>query len=213
MMRRSLSRLEWASAEEIRRYQERRLRALVRVAAAGSPFYREWFAKAGVDPASIQTLDDLPRLPLLNRGQLVTEASQFCVYPRRLMWTANSSGTSGQVVTVYRTPGSSAFELSALERQWGWFGVPPKPRSLLLRSNDPDPKRTGVLTREIPGARQLAVSSFRLNREQLPQLLQQIRTFDPQVVEGWPSSITLLASLLREQRERLLWRRSSRPPS
>ena len=47
------------------------------------------------------------------------------------------------------------------------------------------------------------VSSFRLSRDQLPRLLEQIRAFDPQVVEGWPSSITILASLLRDRGERL----------
>jgi phenylacetate-CoA ligase len=47
------------------------------------------------------------------------------------------------------------------------------------------------------------VSSFRLSREQLPLLLKQVRAFDPQVVEGWPSSITILASLLRDRGERL----------
>jgi phenylacetate-CoA ligase len=202
-MRQSLRRMEWASAEEITRYQERRLRTLVRVAASRSSFYREWFAGAGVEPASIRTLADLPRLPLLDRSHLVHESDRFLVYPRKLMWVAHSSGTSGRVVTVHRTPGSSAFELSALQRQWSWFDVPHRPRSLLLRSNDPDPHRTGVLTRKIPGSGQLVVSSFRLSPEQLPRLLEQIRAFDPQVVEGWPSSITILASLLRDRGERL----------
>jgi phenylacetate-CoA ligase len=95
------------------------------------------------------------------------------------------------------------FELSALQRQWSWFEVPHRPRSLLLRSHDPDPHRTGVLTRVVPGAGQLMVSSFRLSKELLPRLLEQIRAFDPQVVEGWPSSITILASLLRDRGERL----------
>ena len=104
-MRRSLRRMERASAEEITRYQERRLRALVRVAAARSSFYREWFAGSGVDPASIRTLADLPRLPLLDRSHLVHEPDRFLVYPRKLMWVAHSSGTSGRVVTVHRTPG------------------------------------------------------------------------------------------------------------
>lgn len=123
-MRWSLRRMEWASVEEIRRYQERRLRALVRVAAARSEFYRQWFADAGVEPASIRTLADLSSLPLLDRSELVHEPNRFLAYPRALTWAAHSSGTSGRVVTAYRTPGSSAFELSALQRQWGWFGVP-----------------------------------------------------------------------------------------
>jgi phenylacetate-CoA ligase len=195
--------MERASAGDVVAYQERRLRALVRLAAGRSPFYREWFAASGVDPASIRTLADLGRLPLLERTHLVHEPDRFLVYPRRLTWPAHSSGTSGRVVTVYRTAGSSAFELSTLQRQWSWFGVPHRPRSLLLRSNDPDPHRTGVLTRQVPGARQLVVSSYRLDRDRLPGLLQEIRAFDPQVVEGWPSSITLLAGLLRDTGQKL----------
>ncbi|WP_211435735.1 phenylacetate--CoA ligase family protein [Trujillonella endophytica] len=195
--------MQRASAEEITAYQERRLRALLWWAARRSPFYQEWFASSGMDPASIRTLADLPRLPLLERHHLMHEPDRFRAYPRRLMWSAHSSGTSGRVVTVYRTPGSSAFELAALQRQWGWFGIPHRPRSLLLRSHDPDPHRTGALTRQVPGARQLVVSSYRLDPGRLPDLLEEIREFDPQVVEGWPSSITLLAGLLRDAGQEL----------
>ncbi len=202
-MRASLRRMERAPAERIVAYQERRLRALVRWAARRSPFYREWFTDSGTDPRSIRTLADLARLPLLDRGHLVHDPDRFLVYPRALTWAAHSSGTSGQVVTAHRTPGSSAFELSVLQRQWSWFGVPPRPRSLLLRSNDPDPHRTGALTRVVPGAGQLVVSSFRLDRERLPRLLKEVRAFDPEVVEGWPSAITVLAGLLADRGERL----------
>ena len=202
-MRWALHRMEQASTDEINRYQERRLQAMVRWAALRSPFYREWFAASGVSPGSIRTVADLSRLPLLERGELVHEPERFLTYPRRLTWPAHSSGTSGRVVTVYRTPGSSAFELSVLQRQWSWFGVPHRPRSLLLRSLDPDPDRTGRLSRLVPGARQLVVSSYRLDRGRLPRLLEEVRAFDPQVVEGWPSSITLLAALLQAHGQRL----------
>jgi hypothetical protein len=39
--------------------------------------------------------------------------------------------------------GSSAFEWSALQRQWSWLEVPHRPRSLLLRSDDPDQRGPG----------------------------------------------------------------------
>jgi phenylacetate-CoA ligase len=195
--------MERASAEEIVRYQERRLRLLVQVVARRSPFYHDWFAESGIDPASVRTLADLGKLPLLDRTHLVHEPKQFLVYPRRVMWQATSSGTSGEVVTAFRTPGSSAFELSALQRQWSWFGIPERPRSLLLRSNDPDPDGAGRLTRVVPGAGQLVLSSYRLGSAPLPRLLEEVRAFDPQVVEGWPSSLTLLAALLKERSEPL----------
>jgi phenylacetate-CoA ligase len=197
-MRASLARTERASAGRLRRYQERRLRLLVRWAARRSPFYRSWFAGAGVDPRSIRTLDDLSQLPLIDRRHLSEAPEQFLAYPRRAMWAAHSSGTTGEPVTAYRTAGSSMWELAMLQRQWGWFGVRPGTRSLELRGStfagdDPD---TVTLLNE--GANKLLVSSFRLSPEHLPAIWEAIREFRPEVVEGWPSSMSLLASLMRD---------------
>jgi phenylacetate-CoA ligase len=201
-MRRSLAAMDHASADRIRRYQERRLRLLVRLVAARSPFYRRWFAESGVDPASIRTLDDLPRLPLLDRQDVMDAPTGFAVQPLRFMWPSSSSGTSGRPVTVYRTPGSSTFEQAALQRQWGWFGLPRDARRVVLRGSTIAVDR-GVLTHEIPGDHQLLVSSFHLTPEALPEILRAIRAFRPHAVEGWTSSLTLLAARIRDAGERL----------
>ena len=84
VMRASLARTERAGVDDLRRYQERRLRAMVRWAARRSPFYRRWFAEAGVDPRSIRTLEDLARLPLLERSHLSETPDDFLAYPKRL---------------------------------------------------------------------------------------------------------------------------------
>lgn len=201
-MRRSLDRMAHASPAEITQYQERRLRALVRLAAARSPFYREWFAGAGVDPRTIRTLEDLSRLPLLHRHHLAERSDDFRAYPRQLLWPAHSSGTTGSVVTAYRTPGSSIYELAALERQWGWFGLPRGPRRAVLRGSDFVASRPGAVTMELPAARQLMVSSFHLTPENLPEILAALRRFRPDAIEAWPSSATLLAALLRDAGQR-----------
>jgi phenylacetate-CoA ligase len=194
--------MDHAPADRIRRYQERRLRLLVRLVAARSPFYRRWFAESGVDPASIQTLEDLPRLPLLDRQAVMDSPADFAVQPLRLMWPSSSSGTSGRPVTVYRTAGSSAFEQAALQRQWGWFGLPRDARRVVLRGSSIAVDR-GVLTHEIPGDHQLLVSSFHLTPDALPEILRTIRAFRPHAVEGWTSSLTLLAARIRDAGERL----------
>lgn len=202
-MRRSLAAMDRAPADRIRRYQERRLRLLVRLVAARSPFYRRWFAASGVDPASIRGLDDLPRLPLLTRADLMRAPEDFAVQPLRLMWPARSSGTSGRPLTVYRTAGSSAYELAALQRQWGWFGLPADARRVVLRGSGFVADRPGARTRSVPGDHQLLVSSFHLTPESLPDILAAVRAFAPHAVEGWPSSIALLAALLRDAGEHL----------
>jgi phenylacetate-coenzyme A ligase PaaK-like adenylate-forming protein len=201
-MRLQLERLQRSDPTEIRRYQERRLRALVRVAAVRSPFYREYFRESGVDPRGIRTLDDLPQLPLLTRDHLLQRSKDFCVYPRRLMWSAHSSGTSGRPITSYRTPGSSVYELCTLERQWSWLGLRPGARRVILRGSGFATTEPGKLTKTIPGGRQLLVSSFHLISSNLDAIMQDVRDFQPDAIDGWASSIALLAALLRERDEK-----------
>jgi phenylacetate-CoA ligase len=203
VMRRTLAEMERADADGIRRFQERRLRLLVRLVAARSPFYRRWFAGSGVDPASIRTLDDLPRLPLLTRADLMRAPEDFAVQPLRAMWPASSSGTSGRPLKVYRTAGSSAYELAALQRQWGWFGLRRDARRVVLRGSPFAAEHPGRLTLEVPGNHQMLLSSYHLTAANLPEILAALRAYRPDAVEGWPSSIALLASLLRDAGERL----------
>ncbi len=197
-MMRSLALLNHADQETISRYQDRRLRQLVRLAAARSPYYRAWFRDAGGDPRSVRTVADLAQLPLMDRSHLVTEAEQFLVYPGRLMWQARSTGTTGVPVTCYRTPGSSVFELCVLERQWSWFGLSRSPRRVILRGEFPA-GHDGPPTKLLPGARQLLVRSFGLTPATLPAVVDAIRDFGPDAIEGWPSAITVLASLLHDR--------------
>lgn len=199
----SLRRTEGFTAVQITAYQERRLRLLVRFAARRSPFYRSWFHDNGVDPRSIRTLADLRILPLLQRADLAAQPEAFRAYPRRMLWTAHSSGTSGRVVTCYRTPGSSMFEQETLRRQSGWFGVPSRSRRVIMRGSGFVADHPGTLTMEVPGAQQLLVSSFHLDAESLPLILSAIHAFAPDAIEGWPSSIALLATLLESTGQRL----------
>ena len=197
-MHRSLARIDRAGADEIRAYQERRLRWMVRLVAARSPFYRRWFAGSGVDPAAVRSLDHLAALPLVTRAELVRTPEDFAVYPLRTMWPARSSGTSGRPVTAYRTPGSSAYELAVLQRQWSWFGVPRGARRVVLRGSAVAADGPGRVTGAVPGDNRLLVSSFHLTPARLPEILAAVRGFRPHAVEGWPSSIALLAALMRE---------------
>lgn len=191
--------MDRADAADIEAFQEQRLRALVRLAAARSPFYREFFRQSGVDPRAIRTLADLELLPLISRRELAERPEDFRTYPRKAMWAASSSGTSGAPISTYRTQGSSVYELSALERQWSWFGLPADSRRVILRGSAFASDQSGNPTKLLPGARQLMVSSYHLTDQYLDEIVARIKDFEPHAIEGWPSSIALLAALLRDR--------------
>lgn len=201
LMDRSLRAMDHASPEELRAYQEHHLRRIVHVAARFSPYYRDFFRSARLDPRDIRTIDDLAQLPLLTKEELAEDPDRFRVYPAKAMWSSLTSGTSGRSLRVYRTPGSSVFELSVLERQWGWFGLPRSARRIILRGSDF--AADGPPVKSVPGGHQLLISSYRLGEGDFDLIASEMRTFDADAVEGWPSSIAILATMFRDRGETL----------
>ena len=56
--------LNQMSQEEIRRYQEKKLRRQLTYCYEKSEFYRQKFQEAGARPQDIQTMEDLRKLPV-----------------------------------------------------------------------------------------------------------------------------------------------------
>lgn len=64
-------------AEALRELREERLRRTVELCLAGHPFYRKRFREAGIRPGDIRTLDDLERLPLVDKTDYMACPEDF----------------------------------------------------------------------------------------------------------------------------------------
>jgi len=77
---------------------DRALRCVIRAAYDGVPFYREAWSAAGVDPMSIRTLSDLPRIPVTTREPLLAGgergALHRCADPSRTVRSTTSGSTT-----------------------------------------------------------------------------------------------------------------------
>ena len=62
------------TARELRELQDSKLRLMVEHAYRNVPYYRTLFNDAGLSPADIRSLDDLPRIPMSTREALQSEA-------------------------------------------------------------------------------------------------------------------------------------------
>lgn len=95
---------EAMSREERRALQLERLRSLVE-RVAHVPFYRDAFEKAKVTPASIQTLDDVRRIPFTTKADLREHYPLgFLAVPREQVARFHgSSGTTGKPTFVAYT--------------------------------------------------------------------------------------------------------------
>jgi len=65
-----LLRNQWLPPEALRRLQERKLRRLMEHAWRNVPFWRKRFEKAGVRPEEINHVEDLRRLPVIDKSDI-----------------------------------------------------------------------------------------------------------------------------------------------
>lgn len=91
--------IEYCSREEIKLFQERKLRELIAYLNEKSPYYQRLFRNSGIDPDTIRTLDDLRRVPLTEKSDLQKYNSDFLCIPRsEVADYMTTSGTLGEPV-------------------------------------------------------------------------------------------------------------------
>jgi phenylacetate-CoA ligase len=118
-------RREWASRQTLDRFALRRAREIAIHAGRHVPVYRERYAAARVDPASIQSWEWFRRLPLMDKatvrdGYPARSVAEGTDLKRCLLST--SSGSSGVVMTVpHRADRFWPYLLSS-RRMLSWAG-------------------------------------------------------------------------------------------
>jgi phenylacetate-CoA ligase len=204
------------SVDELRAHQRRRLLAIVRHAAANSPYYRERFAD--IELSDDLDLTALPRLDkatmLENFDDLVTDrrltldgveahlaeleragpgADPKLCGAYRTVASGGSSGRRG--VFVYGHEDWSTVLSGAVRLSRGYFGLPPRlPRSRLTTIWAESPLHiSGRAARTLD----TGISPYRLQRldvrAPLDSLVEELNAFQPEGLSAYASTAALLA--------------------
>lgn len=92
--------IETASQQEIKAYQELRLKEALHYAATNSPYYKRLFSEENITIEDITTLEDLQQLPVTTKEHLQEYNDDFlCVPKSQIIDYTTTSGTSGRPVT------------------------------------------------------------------------------------------------------------------
>lgn len=92
--------IEKSGIEEIKKLQEQKLRELMNYLETHSPFYQKLFRENNINPAHIQTLEDLRKIPTTTKNDLQQYNHDFfCIPPDRIVDYSTTSGTLGDPVT------------------------------------------------------------------------------------------------------------------
>lgn len=195
--RQELETSQWWSPDELRILQLEKLRALLTLAYEHTMFYRARFDQVGFTPSDLKSTADLLRIPLLKRQDIINHADEMVVdtYSSSNLREQFTSGTTGTPLKIYEDIDTLRRNYAFWSRFRKWFGFegwPPRAtfggRVVVPRAQKRPPYwRYNFIER------QWIFSSFHLSDDTAPIYLQQLERIKPFLLDGYVSSIYVLA--------------------
>lgn len=203
-----LTRTERWSLAELHAYQDERIRDVVAHAYENVPFYRRRFEERRLVPTDIRNRADLAKLPLLTKDDIRNNFDDLRArnIPARAMKTGHTSGTTGTPLTVGYDSATIWMTYAVFDRHYRWAGCHmgrDGNRVAVARGNVivPLQQQKPPFWRFNRRHRQMLLSSFHLSKANLPAYFDALGAFRPDVMDGYPSTLYVLAKYLQGRGE------------
>jgi phenylacetate-CoA ligase len=189
---RRLQQTQWLDEAALRALQWTRVRALVAHAHARVPFYRERWSALGFDLDDFRSLDDLGRLPSLEKCDVRDQATRIRAEgaPGRLV-ERKTSGSTGVPVVIYAEPAARDQWVAARMRALEWWDIEPGDRRVTLISRQALGRDRWLKQYWI--ANTLEYSAMDLSDVTLHRLTARLADPGVRAMLGYPSSLAYLA--------------------
>ena len=178
---------------QIKAFQDEKIRELVSYLAMEVPYYQEWFFKNHVDPKEIQSVEDLCRLPIVNKTLMRSEGIErfaACGFPKSKRMDSHSSGSTGEPFAYYESKLSYSVNKAAKLRTWYQAGYRLGDRYMKI-ANGVRSGRFKQLQDRLN--RCIFVPFYSIDDDTLKDILDQIEKQKPSIIRSYPIPIYLLA--------------------
>ena len=195
-----LEKSQYLPAEEIRNIQLKKLNALLNHAYDNVPYYRRWFAEAGLKPSDIKTTDDLTKLPVLTKEDIRTNSRDLVAvnFPRENMLPYSTSGSTGEPLRFYITREVNAQKHANIHRTYRWCGYKMGDMIAYVWFI-----KRGFMAKQISN---LHLSLFRgrfyldplnMSQMELKRFVIRIKRYRPSLIVAYPSAAYILAGYIK----------------
>jgi phenylacetate-CoA ligase len=190
--------------EQIWDYQLKQLRRTLHNANAFCPFYTRTFAEARFRPEFVNAPDDLLLCPTISKRDIIDHREEMAAtnLPDSQRLYITTGGSTGVPVGFYLQTGiSRPKEQAMLEGVWKRGGYFDGARLALLRGHVTTTQANGKISSYDATRDWLVLSSSHLTPERLPEYLEKIERFKPELLYVYPSAILQLAQYLETSRQ------------
>ncbi|SFM56323.1 phenylacetate--CoA ligase family protein [Methanolobus profundi] len=193
---------QWNSYEAQKLDQEQKLRYMIKFSYEYVPYYHKLFKELGLRPEAIKTIEDLEKLPILNKEIIKKNWDDF--KPRNLKsmqyynWT--TGGSTGTPLKYRLSKPNRFLGAALLYRGWGYAGYKPGDKKVFLAGTSLDVGSNPYIIKKIHEiTRNLKkLSAFDMNELEMNNYVNVINSFKPKMIRGYASSINFLAKYIDE---------------
>ncbi|MEW9899367.1 AMP-binding protein [Chitinivorax sp. PXF-14] len=203
-VRRELERTQWLSREQVRALQLSHLHGFLGDAARQVPYYRELFRSLDFDPASVTSVADLARLPLLTKDVIRREFERLKADSDEPVKLFSTTGSTGDPLRFNIGNTRVSHDVAAKWRATRWWDVDIGDRELVIWSSAIELSAQDRVRRARDWLmRSRLMPSASLKPADMDRYLDEIRAFRPTMLFGYPSSMTLIAQHAEKRRVRM----------
>jgi phenylacetate-CoA ligase len=175
------------------KYQEERLECLIHHCYENVPYYGEIFQQHDLKPQDIQSIDDLKKLPILNKATVRKRKNDLLAANIAALGRnpAHTSGSSGTPLDFFMDNSTRPTERALVLRHLRWLGYKKGDRTALFKGLPlADPTK---FSQYLPGSRELRFSLHNVDHKRLETMVDELERFRPAFINAWPSCLYVLA--------------------
>ena len=196
-----LMKSQWWSQEEMKEYQNYKLRNLITFAVNTVPYYQSLFKKQNLSIDDIQSMKDLYKIPILKKDEIKKAGKNIFSSNRisgRKVLKASSSGSTGEPLFYFTTKDAYSLNIAANLRGWYWMGYRLGDKYVKLSQN---PRKNALKQLQDKLSRNYYLTTNPLNDSNFKFILSEIEEYKPKVIRCYPDPLLFLARFKQEHPE------------
>jgi phenylacetate-CoA ligase len=193
-----LQRSQYEASDVLRDRQWSAVQALIAHCQESVPFYREKFAKLGVDAEEIRSWRDFQSLPLLQKEDLRERGGDLLRdgATRETLFHKRTGGSTGVPVHVYWDATAHRFKRALVKRHDAWVGyeLGTKLAALWGDTDRAYPLKTRLFKRLCE--RTIYLDTLKMDEAYLAAFVERLRAYRPSILMGHAHSLAFFTEFL-----------------
>lgn len=192
------------SLEEKENYQDSEVNIFVRYAYNNSQFYQNLYKGINID--SIQTVEDLKKLPVIDKEMLRSNIDEVNTIPRKGAIEGHTGGTTGKSLVVLMTSDDMMKRMAMLDHfksRVGYQHLKMKRATFNGKHMIPPNQKEKIFWRYNAACKQMIYSSFHITEENMKYYVASLNKFKPQALDGFFTCMVDVANYIERNNIKL----------